>query len=108
MPANSKTVFRSRQLPAIAPGIAACACLIRLYSFGFWCSEVLGFFRSCGAGFVSAFVPRLAPWAALFRRFAAGSGAGPAASLFFLAFCFGLGSELETRFFFAPSAGGRR
>src|ERR1700734_3997595 len=80
IPANSKTVFRSRQLPARAPGIAACACFIRLYSFGVPGSEV-GFFRSSGAGFVLGLVPRLAPWAALFRRFAAGSLAESAAWL---------------------------
>src|SRR5580700_3757041 len=81
IPANSKTVLRSRQLPARAPGIAACACLIRLYSFGVPGSEV-GFFCSSGAGFVLGLVPRLAPWAALFRRFAAGSLAESAAWLF--------------------------
>src|SRR5580700_8350515 len=80
IPANSKTVFRSRQLPARAPGIAAWACLIRLYSFGVPGSEV-GFFRSSGAGFVSGLVPRLAPWAAFFRRSAAGSLAESAVSL---------------------------
>src|ERR1700683_1347580 len=81
IPANSKTVLRSRQFPARAPGIAAWACLIRLYSFGVPGSEV-GFFRSSGAGFVSGLVPRLWAVAALFRRFAAGSGAESAVSLF--------------------------
>src|ERR1700734_3124077 len=93
IPANSKTVLRSRQFPARAPGIAACSCLIRLYSVGVPGSGV-GFFRSSGAGFVSAFVPRLAPWAALFRRFAAGSLAESAPSLF-------LASRLGAALFFA-------
>src|ERR1700734_2113876 len=120
--ANSKTVSRSRQFPARAPGIAAWACLIRLYSFGVPGSEV-GFFRSSGAGFVSGFVPRLAPWAALFRRFAAGSLAESAAALFsasllaawlfsaavcFVAWGLAWASSLSPGFVFGPGGGAPR
>jgi hypothetical protein len=57
-------VPRSRQFPAIAPGIVASACWIRSYSFEFsTLSEdgSQGFFRSFGAGLFSGSVPRLAP-----------------------------------------------
>ena len=74
IPTNSKTVRRSRQFPAIAPGMAALACLISSYSFK---SSMLSgdgsVFRSFGAGLFAGFVPRLAPWAVFFRRSAAGS-----------------------------------
>jgi hypothetical protein len=74
IPANSKTVRRSRQLPAIAPGIAASACWIRSYSFeSSRLSEDGSDFRSFGAGLFAVSVPRLAPWAAFLRRAAAGS-----------------------------------
>ena len=56
IPANSKTARRSRQFPAIAPGIAASAGWIRSYSFEFsTLSEdgSRGFFRSFGAGLFS-------------------------------------------------------
>ena len=62
MPANSKTVRRSRQFPARAPGMAASACWIRSYCFASLSSAGLlrGFFRSSGAGFGLVSVPRLA------------------------------------------------
>jgi hypothetical protein len=68
IPANSKTVRRSRQLPRSAPSIAA-----RTRSISFSCKARSGLFRSFGAGLFAGFVPRLTPWAALFRRSAAGS-----------------------------------
>jgi hypothetical protein len=73
IPANSKTVRRSRQFPRSAPSIAACT-----RSISFSCKSRSrksrsGVFRSFVAGLFSGSVPRLAPWAALFRRSAAGS-----------------------------------
>src|ERR1700685_1719294 len=73
MPANSKTVRRSRQFPARAPGMAAWACWIRLYCFASLSSadSLRGVFRSFGAAVFLASIPRLLAWGVFCAAFPA-------------------------------------
>jgi hypothetical protein len=94
IPANSKTVRRSRQLPRSAPSIAARTRSISFSCRSRSCKSRSGFFRSFGAGLFAGFVPRLAPWAAFFCRSAAGS---VAAVFCDASCCAGCGSAFASR-----------